>query len=557
MTSAGAMRERWRRARSDMISSSALDAGREAAAERRWAAAYELLGRADATEVLAASDLELLSTVALLRGEPSASVDALSRAYEAHLSNEDRGEAARTAGRLALYLIELGDFSRSVVWAARAMRLVNAMADPGALAGFVRLGPAVAQLGSGNPAEARQEFEDVLALAERHGDAEIASSALLGLGKALIEVGAIAEGFECFDRAMTAVAAGDVAPVSVGVISCALISDAVMAFDLERAAEWTTVLDRWCRGQPELITFSGQCHALRASLLLIRGAWAEASAVAELALSRFRAGDYRAVWGAPYQLAELGRLRGAFHSAEENYRRAGESGWEPQPGLALLHLAVGRTQYAQDEIRRTVAGSDPFTRRFLLPALVEIEVAAGDLDAARRAVAELRESSRSLPTPMLDATVAAAEARVQLAGGGPLAGLRAARAAVAAWDVVGASYETARMRVLAGRALLELSERDAAETEFQVARQVFAALGADPAVAELDGLSGDRRAGVLTPREVEVLRLVSTGLTNRAIGTRLSLSEKTVARHLSNIFGKLGISSRSAATAYAYENGLV
>ncbi|HEU4758039.1 MAG TPA: helix-turn-helix transcriptional regulator [Agromyces sp.] len=540
-----------------MTSSSALAAGRAAAEERRWADAYELLGRADVTEGLAASDLELLSTVALLRGEPQASVDALSRAYEAHLAREDPADAARSAGTLALYLVELGDFTRSVAWGARAMRLVNAMAEPGVLAGFVRLGPAVAQLGSGDAVEARHRFEEILAIADRHADGEIAASALLGLGKSLIEVDAIAEGFRCFDRAMVAVAAGEVAPVSVGVISCALISDAIMAFDLERATAWTGVLDRWCREQPELITFSGQRYALQAGLLLIRGAWAEASTAADLALSRFRAGDYRAVYGAPYQLAELARLRGAFHSAEESYRRAGESGWEPQPGFALLHLAVGRTKRAQEEIRRSAAGADPFTRRYLLPAVVEIEVAAGDIDAAGRAVDELREASRSTPTPMLAATVAAAEARMLLAAGDPAAALDAARAAVDAWQALGAPYERARSRVSAGRALWELGDRDAALAEYRGAREVFVALGADPAAAELADPMGDRRAGVLTAREVEVLRLVSTGLTNRAVGERLSLSEKTVARHLSNIFGKLGLSTRAAATAYAYENGLV
>ena len=540
-----------------MTSSSALEAGRAAAAEHRWGDAYELLAGVDATDGLAASDLDLLGTVALLRGEPPASVDALTRAYEVHLAGEDTVGAARSAGWLALNLIELGDFTRCVAWAARAMRLVSAMPEPGALAGFVRLAPAVAQLGSGNPAEARQEFEEVLAIAERHGDDELASITMLGLGKSLIEIGAVEEGFRCFDRAMTAVAAGDVAPVPTGVISCAVISDAMMAFDLERAAAWMGVLDRWCRDQPELITFSGQRHALAAGLRLIRGAWGEASTAAELALSRFRAGDYRAVYGAPYQLGELGRLRGAFHSAEESYRRAGESGWEPQPGLALLHLVAGRTQRAQDAIRRSVAGADPFTRRFLMPAVVEIEVAAGDVEAARRAVDELRAAGRSAPTPMLAATVAAAEARMLLAAVDPSSALDAARDAIDAWQALGAPYERARSMVTAGRALLEVGDRDAALAEFRGAREVFAVLGADPALAELADLMGDRRAGVLTAREVEVLRLVSTGLTNRAIGARLSLSEKTVARHLSNIFGKLGLSTRAAATAYAYENGLV
>jgi DNA-binding NarL/FixJ family response regulator len=158
---------------------------------------------------------------------------------------------------------------------------------------------------------------------------------------------------------------------------------------------------------------------------------------------------------------------------------------------------------------------------------------------------------------MLAATVAAAEARMLLAAVDPSSALDAARDAIDAWQALGAPYERARSMVTAGRALLEVGDRDAALAEFRGAREVFAVLGADPALAELADLMGDRRAGVLTAREVEVLRLVSTGLTNRAIGARLSLSEKTVARHLSNIFGKLGLSTRAAATAYAYENGLV
>ena len=538
------------------MTSSALEAGRAAAAERRWAEAYERLSAADAVDGLGASDLELLAEVTLLRGEPQEAVDVLSRAYEAHVAAHALEGAARTAGWLSLWLIELGDFSRCVIWASRGMHLVGDLADPGPLAGFVQLAPAIAQLGSGDPAEARRRFEEILAIGERHDDRELVANTMLGLGKSLIELGEVGEGFRCFDRAMAAIAAGDVAPVPAGVIACAVISDAMMAFDLDRAARWMRVLDGWCRGQPELITFSGQRHALEAALLIARGAWAEASTAAELALTRLRAGDYRAVYGAPYEFAELARLRGAFHSAEASYRRAGESVWEPQPGLALLRLAAGRVRQAQDEIRRSAAGTDRFTRRFLLPAVVEIEVAAGDLDAARRALDDLRASD-GLPTAMLAASIAAGDARVLLAEGRSAAAAEAASIAVDAWGSVGAAYEVARSRVVLGRALQSVGRGDAARSEFEDARAVFLALGADPALAELTSVVGERRAGALTAREVEVLRLVSKGLTNRAIGERLSLSEKTVARHLSNIFGKLGLSSRAGATAYAYENGLV
>ncbi|WP_426322722.1 LuxR C-terminal-related transcriptional regulator [Microbacterium sp. E-13] len=540
-----------------MGSSSDRDAGRSAAADLRWAAALELLSRADARGELAASDLDLLGKVTLLRGEPRASVDALTRAYSAHLATADAAGAVGSAGWLALEMIELGDFTNSVAWAARAMRIVNGMPRPGALAGFARLAPAVGQLGSGNPADAAQRFREILAIADAHDDRELAANARLGLGKSLIEIGEIGDGFACFDWCMTAIAAGDITPVVTGTLACAMISDALLAFDLERATAWTAVLDRWCSAQPELITFSGQCQALKAALLLIRGAWGEASTAAELALSRFRAGDYRAVWGAPYQLAELGRLRGAFHSAEESYRRAAESGWEAEPGVSLLHLAAGRTQRAQEEIRRSVAGADPFTRCFLLPALIEIEVAAGDAAAARRGLDELSAGRRAARTPMLDAIVEAAEARVLIAEGQSDAAVTPGRSAVDLWTRLDARYEAARCRVLVGRALHSTGEGAEAAAQFDTARAVFRSLGADPALAELDAVTAGRRSAALTPRELEVLRLVSTGLTNRAVGAKLSLSEKTVARHLANIFGKLGLSTRAAATAYAYENGLV
>jgi DNA-binding NarL/FixJ family response regulator len=437
------------------------------------------------------------------------------------------------------------------------MRLVDAVDEPGSLAGFVRLGPGVAQLGSGNAAESRRIFEEVRALAERHDDRELDANASLGLGKSLLELGAVAEAFASYDRAMRAGAAGEAGPMTTGVICCAVISDAIMAYDLERAERWTDVLDRWCRAQPSLVTFSGQRHALQAALQLVRGEWDDAAASLEHALARFRAGDYRANYGAPYYSGELRRLRGAFHSAEEAYRRAAESGWEPQPGLALLHLAAGRTQRAQSEVRRNAAGDDRFTRRYVLPAVVEIEVAAGDLEAGRRAVEELREARAAMPTPMLDAVLAAAEARVRLAEGDAPGALADARDASARFQAVGAPYERARSRVLAGRALRALGEQAAADAELLGAREVFVALGAEPAVAGSADLIGHPRTGALTDREVEVLRLVSTGLTNRGVAERLTLSERTVERHLSNIFGKLGISSRAAATAYAYENGLV
>ncbi|MGH3102609.1 MAG: response regulator transcription factor [Gaiellaceae bacterium] len=187
-------------------------------------------------------------------------------------------------------------------------------------------------------------------------------------------------------------------------------------------------------------------------------------------------------------------------------------------------------------------------------------LASGDLDEARRACSELEEITEGHRSGMLSAMVAHARGAVALADGDAWAALVALRHACQVWRELGAPYEAARVRVLVGLACRQLGDEDAGEMELDAARRVFRELGAELDLARVEGLSrtGARTtAGGLTPREVEVLRLVATGRTNRAIADELVISEKTVARHVSNIFTKLRLSSRSAVTAYAYENELV
>lgn len=540
-----------------MTPSTALDLGRVAVADRRWADAYERLAAVDSTEGLAAPDLELYATTAFLRGEGAVAADALARAHAGYASADDLVGATRTAAWIALVLLDLGDVFRSRSWAQRGIRLADAFPEPSALSGLVRIVPALSELMIGDAIEAVRRFEHMSAIAHRSRDRELSAIASFGSGLSLVAVGASRDGLAAFDEALLAVPTGDLSPIIAGIISCATIGTARMAFDLERATRWISDFEQWCRRQPDLVAFTGWCQAHRSALLLLHGAWKEALAAAEFAEARYQAGDHGAAWAAAYQLAELERMRGEFRAAEQHYRRAGKTHWDPQPGLALLHLAEGRPQLAQSEIRRSQAGEDEGTRRHLLPATVDIEVGNGDLHAARRAAEELGVLSRSSPTPMLAAVAAFAEGRVLLAEGEPARASSRLRAATSAWRELGAPYEAARCRVLMGRALRELGDDDSAAVEFDAAHEVFLELGAVPALAELADVVGDRRQGRLTVRELEVLRLVSTGLTNRGIAARLALSEKTVARHLSNIFGKLGLSTRAAATAYAYEHGLV
>jgi ATP/maltotriose-dependent transcriptional regulator MalT len=204
--------------------------------------------------------------------------------------------------------------------------------------------------------------------------------------------------------------------------------------------------------------------------------------------------------------------------------------------------------------------TEPPRRAGLLPAYVEIMLAAGELDEARKACRELWELSADQPGGMLDAVCSQSRGATALAEGDAWAALAAARQACQAWQELGAPYETARARMLIALACRELGDSDTEELEMDAARVTFQELGAAPDLARVEGLArrpGPRAPGGLTAREVQVLRLVATGRTNRAIAEELVISEKTVARHVSNIFRKLRISSRSAATAYAYEHDLV
>ncbi len=262
-----------------------------------------------------------------------------------------------------------------------------------------------------------------------------------------------------------------------------------------------------------------------------------------------------------YQRGELHRLRGEFPLAEQAYREANHFGHEPQPGLALLRLAQGQVGVACASIRRAVQETrDPTGRTGRLAACAEIMLAAGEVQAARGAADELSGIAATVGAAALRAVAAGATGSVLLAEGDSQAALQALRQAWRAWQELDAPYDAARVRVLIGVACRTLGDQDGAQLEFDAARRVFSELGAEPDVARVEEIAtaaADTATGGLTGRETQVLRLVAAGKTNRAIASELVLSEKTVARHVSNIFTKLGVASRSAATAYAYEHDLV
>jgi DNA-binding CsgD family transcriptional regulator len=357
---------------------------------------------------------------------------------------------------------------------------------------------------------------------------------------------------------MVVVSAGSLSPLMTGLTYCSVIDGCQQVYALGRAREWTSALAKWCDERPQMVAFTGVCLAHRAEIMQMHGAWEDAIREAARACERCAQVANRTAGAAAfYQRAEVHRLRGEFPAAEEAYRQASQWGWEPQPGLALLRVAQGRPDAAAAAMRRALRAATGRTQRArLLPAHVEVMLSVDDLDEARAACRELEDIARCFGSGVLDAMAAQARGAIALAEGDAAAALGPLRDAWRTWQEAQIPYLAARARHLIGSACRALGDEDGAKLELAAARAAFEQLGAAPELARIDSLD-EARPHRLTPRELQVLRLVAAGKTNKAIAGELSLSEKTVDRHLSNIFTKLDVPSRAAATAYAYQHRLM
>jgi DNA-binding NarL/FixJ family response regulator len=525
-----------------------LDRGRAAYRRRAWGEARAALA---AAEPLGPDDLEQLATAAFLMGRGDESVRAWERAFHARVAEGARDRAAYCAFRIAFEAFVSGAPARAAGWTARGQRILRPEDRACAVHGYLVIPTAIELIGAGDTDRALSVARDAAGLGERCGDTDLVAFARCVEGRALIRAGRVGEGVALLDEVMVAVIGDEVTPVLAGDLYCTVIEGCQEAYDLGRAQEWTEALTRWCEDQPDLVPYRGQCLVHRAEIMLLRGAWPDAADTARSAGERLA--GHPAAGAAAYVEGELCRLRGAYAEAEAAYRRAGASGREPQPGLALLRLAQGRRDAASAAIRRAVDESEATARPPLLAAAVEIALAGEDVTAARAAAEELAGAAAARDAPILRAMAAEATGAVLAASGETAAALATLRRAWTAWHRLPAPYAAARVRVLIASACRAAGDEDSALMEQSAAADAFAALGAAPDLARL---TSRRDAGGLTAREVEVLRLVAGGLSNRAVAADLVLSEKTVARHVSNILSKLGLPSRAAATAYAYEHGL-
>jgi DNA-binding CsgD family transcriptional regulator len=485
----------------------------------------------------------------------------MERAHRAHLEAGNGPRAVRCAFWVGMSLATRGEVGQASGWFGRGQRLLERERRDHVERGYLLIPVLLQHVAAGHPEAAHATAAEAVEIGERFGDPDLVAMGLHEQGHALVRQGRIEEGLRLLDETMVAVTAGELSPIVTGLVYCNVIAFCQEVSEVRRAREWTAALTRWCEQQPDMVAHTGQCLLHRAEIMELSGAWPAALEEARRAGERFVKQARRAAAGhASYRQGEVHRRRGEFDAAEAAYRDASRCGWEPQPGLALLRLAQGDSGAAAASIRRVVGETaDPPKLARLLPAYVEIMLAAGDADEARTACARLGKLSAGREEGMRAALVAQARGAVELEGGDAEAALVWLRRAWQVWEEVDAPYEAARTRVLLGLACRALGDDDAAALELDAARGSFAELGAAIDLARVEALSGGAGADAhgLTARELEVLRLVAAGETNRSIATRLVLSERTVDRHVSNILAKLRVPSRSAATAYAYEHQLV
>jgi DNA-binding CsgD family transcriptional regulator len=534
-----------------------IDRARDAVGREAWAQAYAGFRTVDPSR-LTPEDLEGLADAAWWLSRIDESIAARQRAYAGYAAAGEDPRAAGCGARLCVEHFLRGEAAVAAGWLMRAQRHLRGQPEC-VHYGWLAVCEATVAHFRGELDEAMPLTEQAIEIGQRFGDPDLIAMGVHLQGLVLISGGRVHEGMALLDEAMTSVVAGELSRYFTGVIYCNVLAVCLDLTDLGRAGEWNEAAREWCDSIPPEAPFPGVCRIYRAAAASLRGAWPEAEAEARRASEELTFNPMAAA-KAFYQTGELRRRIGNLAGAEEAFIRAHELGLEPQPGLALLGLAQGKATAALTALRLAVAGESGsrLRRAQLLAAQVEVAIAAGDLDAARPAGDELEAVARDFGTPALDAAAAAARGALRLAEGDVAGAIERLRHACTIWQELRLPYETARARMLYGVAVRGAGGEEGARLELRAALAAFERLGAAADVGKVGELlaePGDLPGG-LTLREAEVLRLVAAGKTNREVAAELGISEHTVARHVQNIFAKLDLPSRAAATAFAFEHGL-
>ena len=530
--------------------------------QARWDDACREWLAADAEHGLGVEDLELLGEAAQLTGRHEEAVAALERAFDLRAAAADLTAAATCAFWLYSELLYAGEFARAGGWMARLGDLAETLGA--SQPGWLSITEARRSIVEQRYDDARAALTGALAQGRERGETDLETFAILLTGRSMVLDGRLRDGLTRLEDAMLRVTGGQTSPRMTSMLYCAAIGICEEeACELAHAQEWARALERWMASLPT--SYGGalldNCRVYRAALMRRRGQLTEAEAELVLAARSLTDGNGVLVAGhACYELGEVHRLLGQDDAAELAYRRATALGRTAQPGLALLRLRQGDMDTALHGLRRAVAeATGAPARARLLPSLVTVALAAGELAEAEQALAEFDELALALRSSALDAEAARTHGEVELAVGRPEAALPLLRRSSDTWRRLSAPYETARTGVLIARACRALGDEEGARLELESARELLTELGTTPDLRQVEALvtPAGPAPGGLSEREIQVLRLVAAGMTNRAIAAELYVSERTVHRHVSNIFGRIGVNSRAAAAAYAVQHHLL
>ncbi|NIK57357.1 helix-turn-helix transcriptional regulator [Kribbella shirazensis] len=537
-----------------VVATAHLSRARELHTASRWEEACVEYAAADAVEPLAVHDLEAYAEAAQVSARGTEAVVLLRRIFDLRLAANELDDAAYAAFWLWWAFFTSNELVQANGWLQQVGRALGPE-----LAGspWLRIPEAMFQGMTGNHSHAEELLSAVVE--GSHGD--VVPWALSMWGQTLIDAGRLQDGLDRLEEAMAALFEDGLSARVTPWIYCAAVRGCCLARDFTRARAWNRSMARWLDSLDSLGgAYLGNCRIYRSRLLCLTGAWPDA--LDEIAAVCDDLDGY-AGWvcgHAFYQLGEVRRLRGEWDAAEEAYLRAAQHGCPTQPGLSLLRLAQGDVDAASAGVRRALTEVTTTPDRLdVLKAAVTIHLEEGNLEAARDAVAEFENITAEVTTPVIQAEAYAVRGALALSEGDAGSALPLLRRAVGAWQAQDAPHEVAQLNVLIGQACHALGDHDGAQLEFSAARETFERLGARPDLAQLDRIAATTGTGThgLTHREIEVLCAIAQGKSNRAIANELHLSERTVHRHVANIFIKLGVDSRTAAVAHAIKERIV
>jgi DNA-binding CsgD family transcriptional regulator len=528
---------------------------------KSWSAVYHDLLQKDKENPLEADNLYTLALASYFVGKDQECVDLLARLHHEYLEHKNVKRAVFCGFWIGMLLMSKGERARSSGWFARAGRLIEDCEEDCVEKGLLLIPVALQVMYGGDPQKAYKIFQQAAQTGENFNDADLKTFSSLGSGQSLIMQEKIQEGVAMLDEAMVSVESDDVSPIVVGIVYCAVIEACQKIFDLRRAQEWTTALSRWCSSQPDMVPFRGQCLIRRSQIMQYHGEWPEALDEMQRACDVLtRPPGEPAAGEAYYQLAELYRLMGEYNQAEKCYMEANKYGKKPQPGFSRLRLAQMQTDAARLSIQNALdEAKNPYYRISILPVYIEIMLTCGNHEVVQIAVDELSAIAEKFNTPYIYALSAYSRGTLHLSQGDAASALRELGEANQLWKELDIPYEAARSRLQRGLAYRQAGDEDSATLEIAAAQWTFKELNAMPDLNRANKLLKQNKSDNLfglSKRELDVLRLVAAGDTNKSIASQLYISERTVERHLSNIFNKLDVKSRTAAGNFAHQHKL-